>query len=148
MCHVIQYAVLYIKRAWTKHKTKPCVGPNQWALLQVLCYRRSCTNDYYIYKSNNTTACDSWMEKYCIQRMGNICPSARTTQIIRYRATATLRRPQISNTQPQNKGGFTKSTGTSYNFDKVWSGAPDGRFGKWFLIRDANNLENTANSLY
>ena len=27
-------------------------------------------------------------------------------------------------------GGVTKPTGTSYNFDKVWSGAPDGRFGK------------------
>ena len=30
--------------------------------------------------------------------------------------------------------------GTSYNFDKVWSGAPDGRFGKLCLIRDANNF--------
>ena len=36
---------------------------------------------------------------------------------------------KISNIQPQNRGG-TKPTGTSYNFDKVWSGAPDGRFGK------------------
>ena len=25
-------------------------------------------------------------------------------------------------------GGGLKPTGTSYNFDKVWSGAPDGRF--------------------
>ena len=44
--------------------------------------------------------------------------------------------PQIKQyivcTQPQNKwdGGATKPTGTSYNFDKVWSGAPDDRFGK------------------
>ena len=35
----------------------------------------------------------------------------------------------ISNIQPQNRRG--KPTGTSYNFDKVWSGAPDGRFGKY-----------------
>ena len=52
-----------------------------------------------------------------------------TRQIIRYRATATLRRPQKSNIQPQNRG-VTKPTGTSNNFDKVWGGAPDGRFGK------------------
>ena len=32
--------------------------------------------------------------------------------------------------------------GTSYNFDKVWNGAPD------FLIRDANNLDHKLNSLY
>ena len=38
MCHVIQYDVLYIERAWTKHKTKPCVGPNQWTLLQILLF--------------------------------------------------------------------------------------------------------------
>ena len=55
---------------------------------------------------------------------------------------------KISNIQPQNRGGGTKPTGTSYNFDKVWSGAPDGRFGKLFLIRDANNLDNKPNSLY
>ena len=56
---------------------------------------------------------------------------------------------KISNIQPQKKGGgCTKPTGTSYNFDKVWSGAPDGRFGKLFLIRDANNLDNKPNSLY
>ena len=38
MCHVIQYVVLYIERALTKHKTKPCVGPNQWVLLQILSF--------------------------------------------------------------------------------------------------------------
>ena len=38
---------------------------------------------------------------------------------------------KISNIQPQNRGGgVTKPTGTSYNFDKQWSGASDGRFGK------------------
>ena len=52
-----------------------------------------------------------------------------------------------SNTQPQNRGGVTKPRGTSYNFDKVWRGAPDGRFGKYFIIRDANNLDNKLNSL-
>ena len=36
---------------------------------------------------------------------------------------------KISNIQPQNRG-VSKPTRTSYNFDKVWSGAPDGRFGK------------------
>ena len=28
------------------------------------------------------------------------------------------------------EGGGSKPTITSYNFDKVWSGASDGRFGK------------------
>ena len=42
-------------------------------------------------------------------------------------------------------GGFTKPRGTSCNFDKVWSGAPDGRLGKYFLIRDTNNLDNKPN---
>ena len=32
----MQYAVLKIERAWTKLKTKPCVGPNQWALQHIL----------------------------------------------------------------------------------------------------------------
>ena len=36
--------------------------------------------------------------------------------------------------------GFTNSMGTTYNFYKVWSGAPEGHFGRYFLIRDANNL--------
>ena len=34
---------------------------------------------------------------------------------------------KISNIQPKIGGGGTKPTGTSYNFDKVRSGAPDGR---------------------
>ena len=54
---------------------------------------------------------------------------------------------KISNIQPKIGRG-TKQTGTSYNFVKVWSGAPDGRFGKLFLIGDANNLDNKPNSLY
>ena len=33
---------------------------------------------------------------------------------------------QQSNIHPQNRKGVTKPTGTSYNFDKVWSGASDG----------------------
>ena len=37
---------------------------------------------------------------------------------------------KISNIQPENRGGVTKPTGTSYNFDKVLRGASDGRFGK------------------
>ena len=54
----------------------------------------------------------------------------RTRQIIRYRATATLRRPKMKQYTALKWGGFIKPTGTSYNFDKVSSGAPDGRFGK------------------
>ena len=38
-------------------------------------------------------------------------------------------------------GGVTKPTET-YIFDKVESGAADGRFGKQFFIRDAYNLDN------
>ena len=40
----------------------------------------------------------------------------RTRQIIRYRATATLRRPQIKQYTASNAGA-TKPTGTSYYFD-------------------------------
>ena len=48
---------------------------------------------------------------------------------------------KYSKSLPQMMGrGFTKPTGT-YNFDKVWSGAPDGSFGKSFFIRDANNFD-------
>ena len=55
----------------------------------------------------------------------------RTRQIIRYQSTATLRRPQIKqHTTSQEEGAGTKPTGTSYDFDKVWSGAPDSSFGK------------------
>ena len=43
-----------------------------------------------------------------------------------------------------SKGGGIKPTGTSYNFDKVWSCAPDDRFGKQFLIRDVNNLDSVV----
>ena len=50
--------------------------------------------------------------------------------------------PQIKQyTAAKEGGGGTKPTGTSYNFDKVWSGASDGRFGKKILIRNANNLD-------
>ena len=42
----------------------------------------------------------------------------RTRQIIRYRATVTLRRPQIKQYTASNEGD-TKPTGTSNNLDKV-----------------------------
>ena len=55
--------------------------------------------------------------------------SLMNRQIIRYRATATLRRPHIySNTMHQKTGG-RKPTGTSHNLEKVWRGAPDVCFG-------------------
>ena len=40
-------------------------------------------------------------------------------QIIRYRATATLRRPQNKQYSASKWGGGSKPTVTSYNFDKV-----------------------------
>ena len=61
----------------------------------------------------------------------------RTKQIIRYRATTTRRRPQIKQYIASNEGA-TKLTVTSYNLDKVWSGASDNGFGENH-IRDANN---------
>ena len=36
---------------------------------------------------------------------------------------------KYGNALPQRRG-ITEPTGTSYNLDKVWSGAPDVRFGK------------------
>ena len=45
-------------------------------------------------------------------------------------------------------GGVTKPTGTSYYFDKVWSGAPDGRFEKLFLIRNAKNFDQSPNNIF
>ena len=67
--------------------------------------------------------------------------------------------PILSNSHPSatsNKaihclklgGEGTQPMGTSYNFDKVWSGAPDERFGKLFLIRDANTFDKSQNSIY
>ena len=64
---------------------------------------------------------------------GNKCDFTRTRQIIRYRATATLRRLQIKQYAASNearRGGVTKPSGTSDNYDKVRSGSLDGRFGK------------------
>ena len=49
---------------------------------------------------------------------------------IRCRVTATLWRPQINQDTASNRREGTKPTGTSYNFDRVWSAAPDGRYGK------------------
>ena len=45
---------------------------------------------------------------------------------------------KISNIQPQNTGGAAKPTGTSYNFDKMWSGAPDG----WPLLPSIHHMRN------
>ena len=45
------------------------------------------------------------------------------------------------------KEGVTNPTGTSYDFEKTWSDAPDGRSGKLFLIRDAN-VDKSQNSMY
>ena len=50
---------------------------------------------------------------------------SKTRQIIRYRETATVRRPQIKQYTASNEGG-----GGLQNKDKVWSGAPNGRFVK------------------
>ena len=44
--------------------------------------------------------------------------------------------------------GVTKPMATSWNFDKVCSDAPDGRFRKLFLIRDAKNFDKSPNSIY
>ena len=46
-----------------------------------------------------------------------------------------------------HKGGVQKLKRTSKNFDKLNSGAPDGRFGK-SCIRDVNNLDKRSNSMY
>ena len=62
----------------------------------------------------------------------------RTRQIIRYRATATLWRPQIKQyTVSKERGGGTKPTGTSYNLDKEGSGASDGRKYKEYSVSGA-----------
>ena len=64
-----------------------------------------------------------------------------TRQIIRYRATVTLRRPQIKQyTTSKDGGGVTKPTGAAYNFDKVLNGVFDGRFEELFFIRSANSF--------
>ena len=34
------------------------------------------------------------------------------------------------------------------NFNKVWSGTSDGRFGKLFVIMDAYNFDKSPNSMY
>ena len=45
------------------------------------------------------------------------------------------------------RGGY-KTNVNILNFDKVCGGAPYGRFGKLFLIRDANNFDKSLNSIY
>ena len=70
----------------------------------------------------------------------------RTRQIIRYRATATLRRLQIKQYTASNDGRGYKTHG---NIPKFWlcSGAPDSCFRKLFLIRDAKNFDKSPNSI-
>ena len=50
----------------------------------------------------------------------------------------------------KGKGGGLKkqTTGTSYDFDKIWSGAPDGSSGKLFLYRDANYFDKSQNIMF
>ena len=58
-----------------------------------------------------------------------LCDFTRTREIVRYRATSTLQRPQIKQNTVSNEGrGVTKPTGTSKHSEKVCSDAPDGRF--------------------
>ena len=71
----------------------------------------------------------------------------RTRQIIRYRAKATLQRPLIRQYTSSNEWA-TKPKGWSYNSDKVWNGAPDGGFGNFFLLRNANKFDKFSNSIY
>ena len=61
--------------------------------------------------------------KFVISRL--IIMKAR--HIIQYRASASL-------------WGVTKQTGTSNNFDKVWSGAPDGCVRKLFSLYSIHNM--------
>ena len=76
-----------------------------------------------------------------------ICTFERTRQIIRYITTANLRRLKIKQYTASNEGGgYTKPMGTSKNFDKVCSGAPDSCFGKLLLIRNAKIFDNSQNS--
>ena len=59
-----------------------------------------------------------------------------TRQIIRCRVAATPRQLQIKQDTASNENeGDTKPTATLNNFDKVSSGAPDGSFGKLFLVK-------------
>ena len=60
-----------------------------------------------------------------------------TRQIIRYRASASLWRPLY--TASDEGGGAIKQTGTSYNFDKVWSSVPEGCVGKLFSMSSIHN---------
>ena len=61
-------------------------------------------------------------------------PASGLTQVLLYTLLSLVE-------SVKHTGVFTNQTGTSYNFDKVCSGAPDDRFGKLFLIRDANNFD-------
>ena len=73
----------------------------------------------------------------------------RTRQIARCRVTTTICRPQININRDfclKWRDGATKPKGT-YEFDKVWSIAQDGRFRKLFLIRVAYYFEKKIQTL-
>ena len=66
----------------------------------------------------------------------------RSRQIIRCKAKAILRRPQIKKKTASNeRRTYMYTCGNIIQFDKVRSGAPYVRFGKLFLIRDANKFK-------
>ena len=77
----------------------------------------------------------------CNKCIPNSTHLRRTRQIIRYRATATLRRLQIKQYTASNEGGGdTKPTGTSQNFDKVCSGAPFQRYAREVINKDSAHV--------
>ena len=49
---------------------------------------------------------------------------------------------------PQMSEGVYKTNGNIMKCDKVCNGAPDGRFGKLFLIRDAKNFDKSPKTIY
>ena len=55
---------------------------------------------------------------------------------------------KISNIQPKKKGGVTKPTGTSYNFDKVWSGAPETNISWTCLVSGLLSFEHPSVLLF
>ena len=80
----------------------------------------------------------------------------RTRQVTRYRATATLWRLQIQRYTASNEVGWVPNQQehytkciilTKYEPDEP-DGVPDERFGKLFLINDANYFDKSPNSKY
>ena len=89
----------------------------------ILCHMTR-SNEYFRYwKLNNYAVLFPWKEQqsnimrylYRLYYDRNLRLLSRTRQIIRYRATATLWRPQIKQYTASNEGGgFTKLSGTFY----------------------------------